>query len=206
VDSSDLFTVWCMLLSFTFTIPQAWRVVRKNTVEGLAILGQAQGFSGSSMWVVYGIASSKPFISAGNLMTVLGIGVVLVQMTRFNVLPKQRLALLIAVVYGFALVMQGISLTVLGAVAGVVGSTGIVPQVWKAARESHLKGVSVSGNLLLALTTVSWGTYGLMIEDGLLAAGNYAVVLPALFIAFRAVQSHRRFGDMTTEELVSTRG
>ena len=206
MDLRDLFSAWCMLLSFTFTIPQAWRVVRKNTVEGLAVLSQAQGFSGSSMWVVYGIASAKPFISAGNMMTVLGIGVVLVQMARLNVLPKQRLALLLVVVYGFALVMQGISLTVLGVVAGVVGSTGIVPQVWKAARESRLKGVSVSGNLLLALTTASWGTYGLMIDDLLLSAGNYAVVFPALFIAMRAVQSHRRFGDMNSEALATTQG
>jgi len=195
-----------MLLSFTFTIPQAWRVVRRNTVEGLAVLSQAQGFSGSSMWVVYGIASAKPLISAGNLMTVLGIGVVLVQMARLNVLPKQRLGLLVASVYGFALVMQGISLPVLGLVAGVVGSTGIIPQVWKAARQSHLKGVSVSGNLLLALTTLSWGSYGLMIGDGLLSAANYAVVLPALFIAARAVWSHRKFGDAPEVMLATTNG
>ena len=146
------------------------------------------------MWVVYGIVESKPLVSTGNGMVVIGIGVVLVQMVRLKALPLRHLIALVVGVYGFALVMQGVSLSVLGAVAGVVGSSGIIPQVWKAARQSHLKGVSASGNALLALTTVSWGLYALMINDALLAASNFVIVLPASFIAFRAVQSHRKYG------------
>lgn len=190
-----MFSAWCVALSFTFTIPQAWRVVRRNTVEGISILSQAQGFSGASMWVIYGIVESKPLVSAGNGMVVVGIGVVLVQAARLKALPMRDLVAIVVGVYGFALVMQGISLSILGAVAGIVGSTGIIPQVWKAARQSHLKGVSASGNALLALTTVSWGLYALMIDDPLLAASNFVIVLPASFIALRAVQSHRRYGN-----------
>lgn len=195
MDFQDVFSAWCIALSFTFTIPQAWRVVRRNTVEGVSILSQVQGISGASMWVVYGIVESKPLVSTGNGVVVIGIGVVLVQMVRLGALPGRQLAAIVVGVYGFALVMQGISLSVLGAVAGVVGSSGIIPQVWKAARQSHLKGVSASGNALLALTTVSWGLYALMIDDALLAVSNFVIVLPASFIAFRAVQSHRRYGS-----------
>jgi len=194
VDFRDVFSAWCVALSFTFTIPQAWRVVRRNTVEGISVLSQVQGFSGASMWVVYGIVSSKPLVSTGNGMVVIGIGVVLVQMVRLKVLPIKILVTIVVCVYGFSLIMQELSLNTLAGVAGVVGSVGIVPQVWKAARQSHLKGVSASGNALLALTTISWGIYSLMIDDPMLAASNFVLVLPALFISFRAIQSHRRYG------------
>lgn len=191
----DLFSAWCIALSCTFTIPQAWRVVRRNTVEGVAILSQMQGFIAGGMWVVYGIAASKPVVSLGNGVVTIGIGVVLVQMVRLNVLTKTQLVGVLIGLYGIAIVLQFFSLNALGAIAGVIGSTGIIPQFWKAARQSHLKGVSASGNMLLALTTVSWGVYSIFIDDPLLAASNFVIVLPALFISIRAIQSHRRFGS-----------
>lgn len=191
----DLFSAWCIALSCTFTIPQAWRVVRRNTVEGVAIISQMQGFIAGCMWVVYGIAASKPVISLGNGVVTVGIGVVLVQMVRLDVLSKTQLVCVLLGVYGFSIVMQSFSLNALGAIAGVIGSTGIIPQFWKAARQSHLKGVSAAGNMLLALTTVSWGIYSIFIDDALLAASNFVIVLPALFIALRALQSHRKYGS-----------
>ncbi|MEN9300981.1 MAG: hypothetical protein RLZZ254_762 [Actinomycetota bacterium] len=176
-------------------MPQAWRVVRHNTVEGVAILSQMQGFIAGGMWVVYGIAGAEPVISLGNGVVTVGIGVVLVQMVRLNVLTKTQLIGILLGIYSFAIVLQVFSLNALGAIAGVIGSSGIIPQVWKAARQSHLKGVSASGNALLALTTVSWGVYSIFIDDPLLAASNFVIVLPASFIAFRAVQSHRKYGS-----------
>ena len=195
MDFLDVFSAWCIALSCTFTVPQAWRVVRHNTVEGVAILSQMQGFIAGGMWVVYGIAGAEPVISLGNGVVTVGIGVVLVQMVRLNVLTKTQLSGILLGIYSFAIVLQVFSLNALGAIAGVIGSSGIIPQVWKAARQSHLKGVSASGNALLALTTVSWGFYSLMIDDPLLAASNFVIVLPASFIAFRAVQSHRKYGS-----------
>lgn len=195
MDFLDVFSAWCIALSCTFTVPQAWRVVRHNTVEGVAILSQMQGFIAGGMWVVYGIAGAEPVISLGNGVVTVGIGVVLVQMVRLNVLTKTQLIGILLGIYSFAIVLQVFSLNALGAIAGVIGSSGIIPQVWKAARQSHLKGVSASGNALLALTTVSWGFYSLMIDDLLLAASNFVIVLPASFIAFRAVQSHRKYGS-----------
>lgn len=195
MDFLDVFSAWCIALSCTFTVPQAWRVVRHNTVEGVAILSQMQGFIAGGMWVVYGIAGAEPVISLGNGVVTVGIGVVLVQMVRLNVLTKTQLIGILLGIYSFAIVLQVFSLNALGAIAGVIGSSGIIPQVWKAARQSHLKGVSASGNALLALTTVSWGLYSLMIDDPLLAASNFVIVLPASFIALRAVQSHRKYGS-----------
>lgn len=195
MDWLGLFSAWCIALSCTFTIPQAWRVVRRNTVEGVAILSQMQGFIAGGMWVVYGISAAKPVISLGNGVVTVGIGVVLVQMVRLNVLTKTQLVGVFLGVYGLSIVIQIFSLNALGAIAGVIGSTGIIPQFWKAARQSHLKGVSASGNMLLALTTVSWGVYSILIDDPLLAASNFVIVLPALFIALRAIQSHRKYGS-----------
>lgn len=200
MELRDVLSIWCIALSSIFTIPQAWRVVRRNTVEGVAVLSQLQGFIAGSMWVVYGIGASKPIISLGNGMVSIGIGVVLVQMARLRVLTRPHLVAVVVGVYGFSVAMQAASLNALGAIAGVIGSTGIIPQVWKAATQSHLKGVSVSGNLLLALTTTSWGIYSLLIDDPLLAASNFVLIGPALFIALRAVWSHRKYGESTGDE------
>ena len=196
VDLRDVFSAWCISLSFVFTLPQAWRVVRRNTVEGISVLGQLQGFSGATMWVVYGTVASTPLVVAGNGMVVVGVGTVVIQMVRLAVIPARLPAVLFIGVFAFAVTTSAVSLTTLGAVAAVVGSTGIIPQVYRAAKTPHLKGVSVSTNALLAVMAVSWGLYGLMIDDLLVASQNVILAPAAAYIAMRAAWSHRRYGNV----------
>lgn len=195
MDLRDLFSLWCISLSFVFTLPQAWRVVRRNTVEGISVVGQLQGFSGATMWVVYGTMASAPLVVAGNGMVIFGVGTVVVQMVRLRAIPARLPAALFTSVFVFAVVTSAISLTALGAVAAVVGSTGIIPQVYRAAVTPHLKGVSVSTNVLLAVMAVSWGFYGLMIDDLLVASQNVIIAPAAAYIAARAAWSHHRYGS-----------
>jgi uncharacterized protein with PQ loop repeat len=195
VDLQDLFSLWCITLSFVFTLPQAVRVVRRNTVEGISVVGQLQGFSGATMWVVYGTVASTPLVVAGNGMVILGVGTVVIQMVRLRVIPVHLPAALFVMVLLFAVTTAAINLTALGAVAAVVGSTGIVPQVYRAAKTPHLKGVSVSTNVLLAVMAVSWGLYGIMIDDLLVASQNVVLAPAAAYIAARAAWSHHRYGS-----------
>ena len=170
-------------------------MVRRNTVEGISVLGQLQGFSGATMWVVYGTVAATPLVVAGNGMVIVGVGTVVIQMVKLGVIPARLPVVLFIGVFAFAVTTSAISLTVLGAVAAVVGSTGIIPQVYRAARTPHLKGVSVSTNVLLAVMALSWGFYGLMIEDLLVASQNVVLAPAAAYIAARAAWSHHRYGN-----------
>jgi uncharacterized protein with PQ loop repeat len=196
VDFRDVFSLWCISLSFVFTLPQAWRVVRRNTVEGISVLGQLQGFCGATMWVVYGTVAATPLVVAGNGMVIVGVGTVVVQMVRLREIPARLPAVLFTAVFAFAVTMSMLSLTALGAVAAVVGGTGIIPQVYRSAKTPHLKGVSVSTNVLLAVMAVSWGLYGLMIDDLLVASQNVVLAPAAAFIAARAAWSHHHYANV----------
>jgi uncharacterized protein with PQ loop repeat len=104
-----------------------------------------------------------------------------------------------------ALIALSISRDVLGAIAVAVGATGIVPQVIRAAKSSHLVGISVVTFIMVATMSASWGIYGVMINDPYVALPNVVIVPSALFIALRAIQSHRRYGSSTTAEATPAR-
>ena len=108
-------------------------------------------------------------------------------------------------VAAFALLALAISQDVLGAIAVVVGATGIVPQVIHAAKTSHLVGISVVTFIMVATMSASWGIYGLMIDDLYVALPNVVIVPSALFISMRAIQSHRRYGSSTIAEATPAR-
>lgn len=205
MDFRTIFSLWCISLSFTFTIPQAYRVVRRNTVEGISVPSQLQNVSGSILWVVYGIASSTHLVVLANIMTICGFGTVVFMQIRLKAVSLTRaLAVEFSVVVA-ALIALSISQDVLGAIAVAVGATGIVPQVIRAAKSSHLVGISVVTFIMVATMSASWGIYGVMINDPYVALPNVVIVPSALFIALRAIQSHRRYGSSTTAEATPAR-
>ena len=104
-----------------------------------------------------------------------------------------------------ALIALAISRDLLGAVAVAVGATGIVPQVIRAAKTSHLVGISVVTFIMVVTMSASWGIYGLMIDDLYVALPNVVIVPSALFISIRAIQSHKRYGSSTTAEATPAR-
>ena len=203
MDFRDLFSVWCISLSFIFTIPQAYRVVRRNTVEGISVPSQLQNVSGSILWVVYGIASSTHLVVLANVMTICGFGTVVAMQVRLKAVSLTRALTVEICVVIAALVVLAISRDVLGAIAVVVGATGIVPQVIRAARTRHLVGVSVVTFIMVVVMSASWGFYGVMIKDLYVALPNVVIVPSALFISVRAIQSHRRYGSSTTAKVNS---
>ncbi|MEY3582875.1 MAG: loop repeat, partial [Actinomycetota bacterium] len=64
MDFLDILGAWCFGLSLIFTVPQAVRVIRRNTVEGISVTSQLQGVAGSIMWIVYGLVSGAPVVAA----------------------------------------------------------------------------------------------------------------------------------------------
>ena len=123
-------------------------MVRRKTVEGISVPSQLQNVSGSILWVVYGIASSTPLVALANIMAICGFGTVVFMQVRLKAVSAARaLTVEISVVLA-ALLALAISRDLLGAIAVVVGATGIVPQVIRAAKTSHLVGISVVTILL----------------------------------------------------------
>ncbi|MFM8814678.1 MAG: SemiSWEET family transporter, partial [Actinomycetes bacterium] len=176
MDFRTIFSLWCISLSFTFTIPQAYRVVRRNTVEGISVPSQLQNVSGSILWVIYGIASSTHLVVLANLMTICGFGTVVFMQVRLKAVSALRALGVEVFVILAALVALAISRNLLGAIAVVVGATGIVPQVFRAAKTSHLVGISVVTFIMVATMSTSWGIYGLLIDDVYVALPNVVIV------------------------------
>ena len=205
MDFQNLLGAWCFGLSLIFTIPQAVRVIRRDTVEGISVTTQLQGVAGSILWIVYGLVSGSPVVAAANVVTLIGIGVVVYKQVDLNVITMRFAIGVEVAVLVLALATWSISESVLGAVTVFIGSTGIIPQAIRAARTSRLVGVSVMTFLIITTMTISWGTYGLLIGDVFVAAPNIIIGPCALFIAIRAIQSHRRYGSSTIAEATPAR-
>ena len=164
-----------------------------------------QSFSGSILWVVYGIVSHTYLVVTANVMTIVGFGMVIIAQVRHRAVSWQRAIFVVIAVIVIAISAGAVSKDVLGPIAVVVGGTGIVPQAIRAARTTHLVGVSVATFAMVVVMSVSWGLYGLMIGDLFVATPNVVIVPSALFIMVRALQSHHRYGKITDATAVPAR-
>jgi uncharacterized protein with PQ loop repeat len=201
VDLRDVFSLVCISLSFICTVPQAYRVVAHNTVEGVSATSQMQGFAGSILWIAYGIHSETYLVVMANVMTILGFGIVIAKMVAHRAVTLQR----VAFVEVGVVVVCFLSFSLLALIAVAVGSTGIIPQVVRAARTSHLTGVSVATYAIIAVMSAAWFAYGVMIDDVFVSAPNVIIVPAATFIAFRAIRSHRAYSRTMVAEALPAR-
>ena len=138
-------------------------------------------------------------------MAICGFGTVVFMQVRLKAVSALRALGVEVFVILAALVALAISRNLLGAIAVVVGATGIVPQVFRAAKTSHLVGISVVTFIMVATMSTSWGIYGLLIDDVYVALPNVVIVPSALFISVRAIQSHKRYGSSTIGEATPAR-
>jgi uncharacterized protein with PQ loop repeat len=205
VDLRDVFSLVCISLSFICTVPQAYRVVAHNTVEGVSATSQMQGFAGSILWIAYGIHSETYLVVMANVMTILGFGIVIAKMVAHRAVTLQRAILVELGVVVVSFAALSISPTLLALIAVAVGSTGIIPQVVRAARTSHLTGVSVATYAIIAVMSAAWFAYGVMIDDVFVSAPNVIIVPAATFIAFRAIRSHRAYSRTMVADALPAR-
>jgi uncharacterized protein with PQ loop repeat len=205
VDLRDVFSLVCISLSFICTVPQAYRVVAHNTVEGVSATSQMQGFAGSILWIAYGIHSETYLVVMANVMTILGFGIVIAKMVAHRAVTLQRAILVELGVVVVSFAALSVSPTLLALIAVAVGSTGIIPQVVRAARTSHLTGVSVATYAIIAVMSAAWFAYGVMIDDVFVSAPNVIIVPAATFIAFRAIRSHRAYSRTMVADALPAR-
>jgi uncharacterized protein with PQ loop repeat len=180
-------------------------VVRRNTVEGISVFAQMQSLGGSILWFVYGIVAETYLVVTANVMTIVGFGTVIIAQVHHRAVSWQRVVGVLAAATVIAVVSGAVSQELLGLIAVGVGSTGIIPQVIRAARTTHLVGVSVATFAMVVVMSLSWGIYGLMIGDLFIAMPNVTIVPGAIFITWRALQSHHRYGKTTDATAVPAR-
>lgn len=95
-----------------------------------------QGLAGSILWITYGVQAGTHLVVLANVMTIVGFGIVIYKMVVHREVATRRVLLIGSAVLAVSLVSASISSTVLALVAVGVGSTGIIPQVGRAARTS----------------------------------------------------------------------
>ena len=189
--------VWASTLSISFMWPQVIRVVRKRTVEGISVLGTIHSFTGSLLWSIYGIRAGEWFVAVPNIITLFALGFIASAQVRYKVarLDLVLVGQVIALAIGIA--AAAISKGAIGLVAVTIGGTAIIPQTIRSARTSHQVGLSATTYAMIAVGSISWGAYGLLIEDPFVVAPNVLIVPCALFISVRAIVSHRRYSSVT---------
>lgn len=187
-----------MSLSVIFMWPQVIRVVRKRTVEGISIVATVHSMSGALLWSIYGINAAVPSIALANIVTFVAVGFIIGAQVRYGVVSV-RLAISSQLAIAFiGIVAAYISESFIGVVAIAIGGTAIIPQTIRSARTDHQVGLSALTYAVIAVMSVSWAIYGVMLGDAFIIAPNFLVVPCALFISIRAVISHRRY-DSTSE-------
>ncbi len=197
--------VWASTLSISFMWPQVFRVLRKRTVEGISVVGTIHGFAGSLLWSIYGIRAGEWFVAVPNAVTMFALGFVIsaqvwYKVARFNFVLVSQLSVLT-----IGIATASISKSAIGLVAVTIGGTAIIPQTIRSARTSHQVGLSATTYALISIGSISWGVYGLLIEDPFVVTPNILIVPCALFISVRAIISHRRYSSVTEVVTVPAR-
>jgi len=179
------------LLGVAFIWPQVVRVYVRRSVEGVAPFGPLIGLSGTLMWFTYGIATSSVPMILSNLNIEIAFVALMTMLVRKKALPLWAPLATFAATSIFCLIAVRFSATIVGVVGVLVGTPAIVPQLLRAIRTTHLYGVSVSSNALLALMGSCWFVYGISIGDPVVSYPNLLMVPSATFIAWKAWSSHQ---------------
>jgi MtN3 and saliva related transmembrane protein len=66
------------------------------------------------------------------------------------------------------------SIEIIGVIAGILTTSGFVPQIYKILKTKSVDGVSLSMFLVLLVGTICWLIYGLLIE-------SFAIILTNIF-------------------------
>jgi uncharacterized protein with PQ loop repeat len=179
------------LFSMAFIWPQVVRAHRRNTVEGLAPLGQVIGSVATVLWGVYSYFTERLPGVVSNINMLLALGCLIAIMVRHRVLKALPPIVAVAAATSISLYVGRISPETVGIAAVIVGTPSILPQFWRALRSNRLYGVSVPSNLIFLACCVTWFVYGILEKDWILIFPNLFVIPCALLITTKAARSHR---------------
>ena len=187
----SLATALSIVASAVFLIrllPQPARLWRTGVTAGVSPIAAANAVTAASAWTVYGLVRGLFVVWLVSFFALVpGVWTVVLLRRRFG-----RRELFLAAVMPSAYVLAGV-LGVLGAAIAlsVLATSG--PQVWRAIRESDLRGIAAATWFVAIADATLWGAYGIVISDR--ALQGYAVVLltSAAIVLGRIAWTNRRY-------------
>lgn len=171
-------------------IPQPARLWRTGVTAGVSPVAAANAVTSASAWLAYGVAHDLLVVWTVSVAALVpGVWTVLLLRREFH-----RAELLAAGTVAGAFVLAG-AVGVLGAALalGVLVTAG--PQVWRAIRQSDLRGIARATWYVAVADALTWGGYGVLIGDYALQGYGVVLTASAAIVLGRVAWTGRRAPD-----------
>jgi uncharacterized protein with PQ loop repeat len=171
-------------------IPQPARLWRTGVSAGVSPVAAANAVTSATAWLVYGAVEGLTVVWVVSVAALVpGVWCVALLRRRYG---RRELLATGAVAGAFAL--SGL-FGVLGAALalGVLVTAG--PQVWRAIRDSDLRGIARATWLVAIADALSWGAYGVVIADRALQGYGIVLSASAAIVLARVAWTGRRRTD-----------
>ncbi len=167
------------IASITRAWPQVFRLLKKNSaVEGVSVLTWCIGTAGQSGWVIYAIGNHVVPAIISNTLNDIGCIAVLFAACRVRSDARSTVVRSLIPMLVIEMIVLGIfGATKVGIIVAVLSAITFVPQVVRVLRKSG-EGVSQFTWILITLSTVLWGIYGILIHKLILSYPTL-IILPS---------------------------
>jgi|GEM_PF-434525 len=153
-------------------LPQPARLWRTGVTAGVSPVAAVNAVTSAAAWFAYGLWQGLPVVWLVSVAALVpGVWTVVLLRREFG---RDELLAAGAVATGF---VSCAALGVLAAALALSVLTSSGPQVWRAIRQSDLRGISPATWFVAIADASLWGGYGLLVADS--ALEGYGVVLSA---------------------------
>ena len=168
-------------------LPQPARLWRTGVTAGVSPVAAANAVTSASAWLAYGLLHGLVVVWVVSVAALVpGVWTVALLRREFG---RSEVLAAGAVVSAFVLAA---ALGVLGAALalGVLVTAG--PQVWRAIRQSDLRGIARATWFVAIADALLWGSYGLVIGDRALEGYGVVLATSAAIVLGRVAWTSRR--------------
>ena len=173
-------------------IPQPARLWRTGVTAGVSPVAAANAVTSASAWLAYGLSHGLLVVWAVSVAALVpGVWTVSLLRHEFG-----RVELLAAGAVAGAFVLSAV-LGALGAALGIGVLVTAGPQVWRAIRQSDLRGIAPATWFVAVADALLWGAYGMLIGDHALEGYGTVLLTSAAIVLGRVAWTRARYGDAT---------
>jgi uncharacterized protein with PQ loop repeat len=174
----------------TRLIPQPARLWRSRVTAGVSPVAAANAVTSASAWLAYGLVHELPVVWIVSVIALVpGVWTVVLLHREFGRRELLASGAVAAVFASSALVgALGIALSL-----GVLATAG--PQVWRALRETDLRGIAPATWFVAIADALTWGGYGVLISDRALEGYGAVLLTSAVVVLGRIAWTRARRAD-----------
>lgn len=190
MDIVGILGVWCVILSVSFVWPQAIRVVRHNTPQGVSPFGTVHAIAGSVQWFVFGLMENDIAVYVANGSYIVAQCVIASVLLRHHTLTSLLLGSGVILSIVIALSAGFVSSSAVGVMAIIISTSSVFPPVLHVYRTHNLHGLSVISLAITLMSVTSWFFYGLAQGDFIVLAPNIVFAPCVTYMLIRAYRWH----------------